>query len=261
MSGVEPEGLSNTAIVEAMHSVAAHDTPRARALLFQLLLDTRLVVATRQAAGEPGRRTVGAGEHLDLLTLEGERGQGRVLPVFTSLETLLAWRPGGGGYLILPGRSLFELAAANDSGGIVIDPGSPTRGTIVRQELEALARGRVPLGTGEVVAEPTGARIGPPAVPPPADAIEAVRAALDAEPLAVGGFVFLLQQGGTPPELCIGVELRPGVSGESERAAMRAIVEGAGNRSTAARSLAFLWARDGLLESLTSGGGTEIFRR
>jgi SseB protein N-terminal domain len=261
MSADEPEELSNTAVVEAMHSVAAHDTPRARALLFQLLLDTRLVVATRDAAGEPGRRTVGAGEHLDLLTLEGERGQGRVLPVFTSLDTLLAWRPGGGGYLILPGRPLFELAAANDTGGIVIDPGSPTRGTIVRRELEALARGRIPLGTSEVVAEPTGTRIGRPAVPPPADAIEAVRAALDAEPLAVGGFVFLLQQGGTPPELCVGVELRHGVSGGAERAAMRAIVEGAGNRSIAARSLAFLWARDGLLESLAGGGGTEIFRR
>jgi hypothetical protein len=42
---------------------------------------------------------------------------------------------------------------------------------------------------------------------------------------------------------------------------LRAIVDGSGNRSIAARSLAFLWARNGLLEDLTAGAGTEIFRR
>ncbi|HZD71523.1 MAG TPA: SseB family protein [Actinomycetes bacterium] len=200
-----PQDPSNTAVVEAMRSVASHDTPQTRALLFQLLLDTRLVVATRGTPAEGGR-TVREGEHLDLLTLAGEPGQGPVLPVFTSLDTLLAWRPLGGGYLVVPSRSLFELAAANHTSGIVIDPGSPTRGTILREELQALARGRIRLGTSEVVPESTRARIGPPVAPPPAGAIRAVRAALEEEPLAVGAFAFVLEQGGAAPELCIGGE-------------------------------------------------------
>jgi hypothetical protein len=254
---------SNTALVQAMRDVATYDAPETRARLYQLFLDTRLIVATFDVPTETGPRTVQAGEPLKLITLADEQGPGRVLPAFTSVETLLAWRPDGGGYLALPGLSLFELAAANqnDTVKIVIDPGSPTHGTIVRAELEALAKARLPLENHEVLTQEAEVRIGLPAVRPPDDAIEAVRAAMAEEPRALRAFLFLLQQGDAAPEMCIGVEFRGDVAYHDERLAMRAIVDGSGSRSAAARSFGFMRADDGLLKSLADGAGAEIYRR
>lgn len=255
------EPPQNRAIVEAMNNVAVHDAPERRALLFQLLLDATLIVATPEAPDQPGvSRTAQPGEHLTLVTLPDE--DGLVLPVFTSDESLSAWRPGVGGYVEMQGRDLFQLAAAGGTDVIVLDPGSATGGTILRHELEALSKGRLPLGKQEVFSESTEVRIGQPAELPPAELLEALRAALAETPLALRAFLFLMRQGDAAPEMCVGVVLDDAAVGDAERAAMRAIVDGAGNRSPDAGWLAFLNVTDGdWLEDLTAGAGVEIYRR
>lgn len=87
------EPLRNQALVEAMRAVSVDDTPARRALLFQLLLDSRLIVVTPSRPDRPGSRTATGGEHLDLVTLAD--ADGSVLPVFTSPEAVVAWRPEG----------------------------------------------------------------------------------------------------------------------------------------------------------------------
>ena len=252
------ESLQNAALVEAMRAVSVSDTEENRALLFRRLRDSTLVVAPPEAPPTTGMRRAGEGDHLRLVTLEDEEGS--MLPVFTSVDTLLEWRASGGGYAALPARSLFEMAASTSTSKLLINPGSATGGIVTRQDLDALARGRLPLGSTEVIAEETQVRIGRPAHPPSAEVLQAVRQALAAEQRCVAGWLFLMQRGATDPELMVGVELAPGVVGESERAAMRAIAEGAGQRSNGARSLAFIPASRGLKGSLAANGD-EIFRR
>jgi hypothetical protein len=82
-------------------------------------------------------------------------------------------------------QAIFEMAAAVGTTKIALDLGSPTTNRyLTRYEIEHLARGRLPLGSSDVVAEVSEVRIGRPAVPPPVDASEAVRSQLKAETAA-----------------------------------------------------------------------------
>src|SRR4051795_2957565 len=126
--------LENTAIVEAMHNVALHDGEDTRALLYQLLLESTLVVATPDAPETAGEHTAGAGETMTLSTMQD--GDEIVLPVFTSVRTLLEWRPEGGGYAAMPAQAIFEMVAGG-RGPIPLAPPSPPHGTVPRHEIEA----------------------------------------------------------------------------------------------------------------------------
>ncbi len=240
----EPAGAD--AVERAMELVAADDTPDNRAALFRLLLAATLLAATTDATRD----------ETDLVTFEGEDGP--VLPSFTRPETLLRWRPSGSGSVELGGRALFELAAAKRTGCIWLNLGSETAGVITRRELEALARGRLPLGEAEVVAAASEVRVGRAPNPPGDDVLGAVRAALGAEGAAVAAWLFVMQQGENAPELVVGVEL---TGGADAGAAMRAVVDGAGDRSREARELLFMALDGGLLATIAAGSGDEIFRR
>src|ERR1700753_2823732 len=97
------EPLRNHALVEAMRAVSVQDTPGRRALLFRLLLESTVVVATPEMSGEPGMRTAEAGERLSLFTFRD--GDETVLPVFTTAAAVLAWRPGRTAITALPARA------------------------------------------------------------------------------------------------------------------------------------------------------------
>jgi hypothetical protein len=245
-------GVANAPIVQAMHAVAVADTPEARAALYRLLLDSTLIAATPH---EHGERTMRAGDPLDLVELADPAGP--ILPVFTDVDALARWRPGGGGYVAMPGRVLLEMAAANDTNQVVVDPGSPTHGVLVRHDIEALARGRLPLGSTEVVAEQAEVRVGPPASMPPPAVVSALRAALNAEPRAVAAWLFLMQQGAGEPELMAAVQLAGGPHDE----AMGAVAHAAAQHSEAAGRLGLLVADERWQSVLTEGAGVEFFRR
>jgi hypothetical protein len=201
------------------------------------------------------------GEHLNLVTLQDS--DGTVLPVFTDTAAVLAWCTDGAGIVALPARALLETASAARTGKIVINPDSPTFGYVTRYEIEALARGRLPLGpAGEVVAQATDVRIGIPQVPPGPAALGALQKALLAAPGTERAWYFLMQQGASQPELCIAVRLGPGVTGEAERHTMRSIIDRAASESDEIKTLTFMVAHDDDLQaSLAAGAGSEFFRR
>jgi hypothetical protein len=250
--------LENTAIVEAMHNVALHDGEDTRALLYQLLLESTLVVATPDAPETASVHTAGAGENITLSTMQ--EGDDIVLPVFTSVRTLLEWRPEGGGYAAMPAQAIFEMVAGGQ-GTIALDPASPTHGTVTRNEIAALARRRLPLGGAEVITEPTAVMIGHPAQPPPESTLAAVTDAVAAEPTATDAWLYLMQQGTGPGQMMIAVQLRPEVQGDDERAAMRRIIDAAGSRDEGVRELAFLRPHPDLAASLADGAGRTLFHR
>ena len=253
------ESLRNSALEEAMLEVSRFDSPQARALLYQLLLDALIVVAVPEAIGE-GVRTIDAGESLALMTLRDE--EGTILPVFTNAEAFTAWRPEGGAVLTLPARAVFQMAAAEATQKIVINPASPTWGVVTSREILALARGRLPLSDGsEVVAEAAQIKVGVPDRPPPAEVLAAVDASLAEEPSARAAWLFLIKQGETPAEMAVAIEFDETPDDPRHRNAMRKIVDGTGARCEAARSLVFLTADESWHETLAAGSGIEIFRR
>jgi hypothetical protein len=217
------------------------------------------VAATRSAPAEERSWTAEEGEEIGLVMLDS--GEGPVLPVFTSVDRLLEWQPGGSGYVAIPSRALFEMALATGAVRLEINPGSATRGSIVGNELEALARGRVPLGETEVLAAETEMRIGRAAQPPPDDVVAAVRRAVAAEEHAVAAWLFLMQQGETAPEHVVGIALAEGVTEDAERAAIRSIVEHAGAESPGARELLFIRVDDDFHNDLADGAGDLVFAR
>lgn len=252
--------LQNQALVDAMGAVSIEDTPERRALLLHLLLDSTLIAVTPASPDTPGTRTARPGEQLNLVTLQD--GDGTVLPVFTSTAAVRAWRPAGAGIVALPARALLGMASGAGTGKIAIDPGSAIFGYLTRQEIEALAHGRLPLRPAEeVVPEPTRVRIGIPQAPPSPAALEALSEALRAEPGAERAWYFLMQQGQSRPELCVAIRLAPEVTGDRERGAMRAVIDRAGGHCEEVKTLLFLVARDDLQADLEAGAGKQFFPR
>lgn len=251
--------LRNSAVVEAMRNVSVADTPETRALLFRLLLETTLLAVTPDLPETPRAWTARSGETLNLITLAD--ADGTVLPLFTSAAAVATWRPEGAAYVALPSPALFEMAAANGTDKIALDLGSSTGGYLTRYEIEQLARGRLPLGNSDVVAESTEVRIGKPSVPPPVGALDAIRAQLQGEPAAQRAWYFLMQHGEQPPEMFIAVQFAAGLDPDSREHAMRSVVDGAGQRSELVRSVSFVIADEQWQTSLASGSGEEFFNR
>lgn len=255
---VSGETLTNVALVEAMKNVSVDDRPDARAILFSLLLETTLLVVTPEAPQRPGARTAQPGEALDIVTLADSDGP--MIPAFTSLESLSRWLTSPAGYLAMPSRALFEIAEANGTNKIALDPGSPTWGLLTRYEIEQLSRGRLPLGNaGDVVTEPTEIRIGKPTTPPSPAALQALRTQLTQVPSALRAWYFLMQQGDHAPESCIGIHFAVGV--DPRAGVMRQIIDRAGAESDAVRGLAFLVADESLQSDLAGGSGELFFTR
>jgi hypothetical protein len=247
--------LQNRALVDAMRAVSVDDTAATRALLFQLLLDSHLVVLSPSEPAEHRTWTAEKGDTLQLVTFSDD--QGTVLPVFTSVDALLRFRPDGGGYAALPASALFQMADAGGTGKILIDPESPTNGYVTRSEIEALGRGRLPIGGSEVVTTETQIRIGRPAQPPPPDVLDAVRSSLSYAPGASRAWLTMIQQGESTPEVVIAVRFDE----SADNSEMRNLIDRAGAMSPGISSLRFLTADSRLAETLDSGAGEVIFAR
>jgi hypothetical protein len=251
---------TNTALVEAMRNVSVEDTPARRALLFQLLLESTLIAAT-PVAGPETTYVTGIGETLSFITTSDD--DGTILPLFTSEATLLDWIPAGTGYAALPASALFEMALNGGNAKVVLDPGSPTWGWITRSEIEALARGRLPIGGSgeapvrtEVVGAATSVRYGLPAVPPTESALSSLRAAAALDPRVAEVYVYLMQQGELPAEMVVAVCID---GDDATRDAIRArFIANATESNEECRRFAYLTPWPDLLQSLRTGAGIRV---
>lgn len=247
--------LHNRALVDAMRAVSVDDTPATRSLLFQLLLESHLVVMSPNAPAEHQSWTAEAGDTLQLVTFSDD--EGTVLPVFTSVDALLRFRPDGSGYVALPASALFQMADAGGTAKLAIDPGSPTSGYLTRGEIEALGRGRLPVDGSEVVTASSQIRIGRPADAMPPDVLDALRTSLSDAPSAARAWLTMIQQGESAPEVVIAVRF----DGPGDDPVMRSLIERAGAMSSGVSSLRFMTADARVAETLDSGAGEVIFAR
>ncbi|MEV8337344.1 SseB family protein [Leucobacter sp. NPDC077196] len=105
----------------------------------------RFLVPMLAEAGElgetPDGRTVEKSQELSIVAVAGPDGR-RVLPIFTSVETLSRWNPEARP-IPVPGAQAALAAAQDDTELIIIDPGTPEREFGVRRPaLESLALGK-----------------------------------------------------------------------------------------------------------------------
>jgi hypothetical protein len=241
-----------------IEAVGADDNAATREELYGALLAGELSIPLPEPLPE--------GEWLaeDLDTLEvvlvGSADE-PVLPVFTSEEQLLEWRPEGGGYATLESRVVFQMAAENGFAAVAVNPGSPHHGYLLPAEIEVLARGRLPGDGGESMPEGTRLSVYVPADPLSEDVRAVVCEAVAAEPKATGAFAFAFRQEGGPQEHAIAVAFAPGTAESAVDEALRAIVQRAGDASASARELLFVRAGDDLQEVARQEPGAVVFER
>jgi hypothetical protein len=256
--GAVDNPVSNGALVEAMAAVAAQDDRQTRAFFFELLLDSALYALTPEAQGT-GVITIRPGESVQLVTLT--HADGVVLPLFTDEAAIVRFHPDGAAWVVLPAQPLFQMAATNQIARVAINPGSPTGAAFSRREIEALARGNLPLGGTEVARSGTDVRLGRPATAPEPELVAAMQAAMEPRDAVVGAWYFLLQQGDNPPTMAAALELAAGLDGDEERTTMQAVVDDAGRRAAGLSSYLFLVADEPLKAQMVAGQGVEFFRR
>jgi hypothetical protein len=227
-------------------------------MLFQLLLDSTLFVVTPTTPQHEGERTVQANQSVSLVTVTD--GDGVVLPIFTSITSMNRWLDHPAGYLAMPSRAIFEMAAGGGTAKIVLDPGSPTGGAVTRYEIEQLARGRLPLGAdGDIVTDATAVRIGLPTPPPTPTALDALRHQLRQSPSASEAWYYLMQQAYQPAELVIAIQFDPGA--DPQAGAMRQIIDGAAAAAPDIQNLIFVSLDHGFRRSLANGSGERFYTR
>jgi len=242
----------------AIEAVGSDDNAATRQELYSALLAGELSIPLPEPLPE-GEWQSDQLEALEVVLLGSEDGP--VLPVFTSEEQLLEWRPEGGGYATLESRAVFQMAAEHEVAAVAVNPGSPSQGYLVAGEIEVLARGRLPGDGGESMPEGTRMTVGIPASPLSEDVLAVVREAVAAAPQATAAFAFALRQEGGPLEQVIGVAFAPDTDETAVDDALRAIVQRAGDASEAARELLFVQAGDDLREVASQEPGAMVFER
>lgn len=98
--------------------------------IYKVFLVENLCVPVSRPAHE-----IRAGVHdISCMCIRMSDGTG-ALPVFTTMDHLLQWKPGGCLYITLTGRSVVGMAIGMDSiSEITINPGSAPRGRIPRAD-------------------------------------------------------------------------------------------------------------------------------
>jgi hypothetical protein len=208
--------LSNPVLSEAMAAVAERDTPERRQILYRALLDSILIVPTPDAVDENPELLAAEDEDLNFLTYENDAGD-TMLIAFTSEDAALNWEPEGLSYIGLRGQDLMQVTVENEIEDMVLNPAGPQTFILDREEIAALAEGRVPDVAGErPPTEGMTVLIGPPEEMPPDDWQSALREVLGHYPSVETAYFFQLHIPPAGSRHVIGLVLYEGMSREAQ---------------------------------------------
>lgn len=142
------DGTTPPAFADAVSAWLATDpesAARAEALsrVVHLIPATRFLIPLVAVAGEEGRTESGLKvdktQELSVVSVAGPEGQ-RVLPVFTNVATMTAWRSEARP-VPADGQRVALAAVADDCVWLVVDPGSQGEMVVRRPALRAIAQG------------------------------------------------------------------------------------------------------------------------
>lgn len=127
--------VSNPTLVDDMRRLGRERTMRARMTLYNRLVDARLVVLLDAPLDDPRRQ-----DRAVLRVLEQLAGTD-VVGAFTDDEAHRLYDPRERPWVAWTGRELFPLLAARKVGSLLLNPGSPVRGELYRNEILAISDG------------------------------------------------------------------------------------------------------------------------
>lgn len=213
------DGPANDALLEALAEVDDEATGPARARMYTALLDARLLVPVTD--DEHAIREDEGDLDLDVPILTAEDGRS-ALPVFSDEEALTRFEPDGTPYVVIEGRTLFRLLAAEPPDLVLLNAAGPIGLELEEHEIGALARGQVP-PTGTDAPSGPQLQIG---VPDPDEVpvglVPAARDALAAgDDLVEGYLVTVASQDGDGSQIALGIVF----AGDPDEDAIRAAFE------------------------------------
>ncbi|NJQ17437.1 SseB family protein [Streptomyces bohaiensis] len=149
----DDDGSADPDLVAALSHWAEHrEDPGAQDAVVALLTDARLLVPVVAVLGEAETGPDGLkrekSSEMAVLTLERPGGR-RTLPVFSSTEALLRWRPDARPVAVTPQQAL-QAAVQEGVGSLVLDLAGPVPYEIAGRALRALATGGAPVDGPEV---------------------------------------------------------------------------------------------------------------
>ena len=216
-----------------------------------------LLVPTPDTGQEPrGPRVLAETEEVSFIVVQDEDGRS-VLPVFTSEEAFLRWKPEGSSYVGLPERVLVEILAGSDWHRMVVDGADEDALVITREaarELIGAAHYVVPGGSVLLIGQPAQA--------PPAGLIDAVRAACERRPAVAEGYLYQMAivDRDEVPHLAIGLRLDSSLDDEAVRTLVDAVGSEVQPRLWGLDFIDFQVLDDDMLAEVQSSG-PPVFRR
>lgn len=214
---------------------------------FGELLSTVLLVPTPDEPSVAGTWELVALDVLSMLMAEDE--DGLLTPAFRTVEALSTWRPEGGTYVERDASWLFGVAAADETGRVGVDLGSPTELVVRPDQVAALAQGMVPGAAGA----PTQILVSTPVDPLPAEVMTAAHDAIAAEAAASSARLFLLDVGAERKQV-IFVDLAPETTEAEVPEVMGRIVNAIAAGTDEAGDLRLMVVTPEWREAYSSGG-------
>ena len=220
-------------------------------------MDASLLVPTPDDPEAPGTWTLVERDVLSVLL--DEDAEGLIQPVFTSVHHLEAWRPEGGCYVQRPARWVLGVAAADTTGRVAVDPGSPDPLVLGPSEVALLAEGLDPWAGAASAAAGAGGEVpvlvATPTQPLPDDVTAAVHGALAAEPSVTSAKLFLIDAG-SDRSTVVFVDLGAPLDGVEfdVGAVMTRVVQAVASRTSDATGLRFQIVTDDWRQTYEAGG-------
>lgn len=179
------DGRPDARLAAALREWSRAATPAARAEVLAALCGARvfLALAARATGTEVGARTglvQERGAEMALLSVVSASGA-RALPVFADGHLVQRWRAEARP-VPLPGRQACATALDDGAAALLLDPSGAAL-VVAREELTALAQGRVPVPGSSLQTRLSAHGLAPLAAPPAPDLLAALAAALADEPV------------------------------------------------------------------------------
>jgi hypothetical protein len=212
-----------------METIARQDSLENRRTLYDALINSQLLVPIAKPLHNPERlglqQVIGTTD-VEFIVVTNKQSQTALL-AFTDELAVNAWKPEKSSFIASNAQDLFQMALEMNVAAIVLNVAGPTaRGELMRWEIQALAAGVIPEGTGQagtsIITPPPDAEVKFIALttPPSESFITGLKTALSSQPDVVAAYLMQAQIGETAPHLVVGVQLPKDLVEENIHAVM-----------------------------------------
>ena len=220
---------TNPELLTAMETIAQQDSPQNRRVLYDALINSQLLVPIAKPLHNPDRtglqQVIGTTD-VEFIVASNKQNQNALL-AFTDEQAVSAWKSENSSYIASNAQDLFQMALEMNVAAIVLNVAGPTaRGELMRWEIQSLAVGVIPAGTGQVgtsvITPPLDAEVKFFALntKPPEQFLASLREAFASLPNVVAAYLMQAQIGQAEPHLVAGVQLSKEMSEDDIHALM-----------------------------------------